>query len=190
MVEVAKLERSWIVYSLGNQRNEERWEVAGIGPEEPLAGATMDVLGVHAKLDELNESLKSQLAKEPVVPKVEIPKYTFSFPDIADRRLDAPTVKKHENLGRNERDQQATQNDRQADSARYSTTKFVCVWRPHRRPRQPRRPFPVARCFRKGWNVQDRYPRHRGDTLSKMSLRVDQFETPQEPCLMASDAFR
>jgi len=35
---------------------------------------------------------ESQLAKEPVVPKVEIPKYTFSFPDIADGCLDAPTV--------------------------------------------------------------------------------------------------
>jgi len=41
--------------------------------EEPASTPTMDLSEVHAKLDGLTESLKSQLTKEPAAPKVEIP---------------------------------------------------------------------------------------------------------------------
>jgi hypothetical protein len=45
--------------------------------EEPAPVPTVDLLEVHAKLDGLMESLKSQLEKEPVAPKSEIPEVPF-----------------------------------------------------------------------------------------------------------------
>lgn len=41
--------------------------------EEPVPAPTVDLSEVHAKLDELIESLKMQLTKEPATPKIEIP---------------------------------------------------------------------------------------------------------------------
>ncbi|KAF9649853.1 hypothetical protein BDM02DRAFT_1731692 [Thelephora ganbajun] len=70
--------------------------------EGPASAPTVDLSEVHAKLDELMEDFKSQLAREPVTPKVEIPELQDIMKILVETR-----------------DQQATQNDRQADSARY-----------------------------------------------------------------------
>jgi hypothetical protein len=45
--------------------------------EEPASVLTVDLSEVHAKLDGFIESFKSQLEKEPVTPKAEIPEVRF-----------------------------------------------------------------------------------------------------------------
>ena len=88
--------------------------------EEPASVPAVDLSEVHAKLDGLMESFQSQLEKEPAPPMTEIPEVRFlslQYPDLI-----VLTLSQLQDIMKilvETRDQQATQNDRQADSARY-----------------------------------------------------------------------
>lgn len=80
----------------------------------------LDLSEVHAKLDELIQGLKSQLTKEPTTQRIEIPEVRLVVPGYPDSStLTLSQVQDIMNILVETRDQQATQNDRQADSARY-----------------------------------------------------------------------
>jgi predicted nuclease with TOPRIM domain len=67
---------------IGALRN--RWKSQELTTEEPASAPTVDLAEVHAKLDGLIESLKSQLAKEPAAPKIEIPEVWFAVSHCCD----------------------------------------------------------------------------------------------------------
>ena len=88
--------------------------------EEEAPALPVDLSEVHMKLDELIETLNSQPAKESVVPNIEIPEVRFVVPCYCE--LGVLTLLQLQDIMKilvETRDQQATQNDRQADSARY-----------------------------------------------------------------------
>ena len=57
----------------------------GSTTEEPTSAPVVNLTEVHAKLDGLIESLKSQLAKEPAAPKIEIPEVWLEFRAVVSR---------------------------------------------------------------------------------------------------------
>jgi len=88
--------------------------------EETASAPIVDLAEVHAKLDGLIENLKSQLAKEPAASKIEIPEVRFAVLRYRDSvTLTLLQLQDIMKILVETRDQQATQNDRQADSARY-----------------------------------------------------------------------
>ena len=138
--------------------------------EEPTSVSTVDLSEVHAKLDGLVEGLKAQPAKELTTQKIEIPEVRFA---VSPRRFSAVlTPSKLQdimNILVETRDQQATQNDRQADSARY-LNELNSVRHPNLRREiltvvsyMIHRLSLVARHVREGRDVEDRYPRRSRD---------------------------
>lgn len=88
--------------------------------EDPASVHDVDLSGVHEKLDDLIQGLKSQLTKEPTAPKIEIPEVRSVVPRFSDSSAFTPSqLQDIMNILVETRDQQATQNDRQADSVRY-----------------------------------------------------------------------
>ena len=81
MAEIAKLREA-----LDRLPREDIRELKNVGKsqetkmEEPALVPTVDLSEVHAKLDGLVENLKSQLEKEPVTQKIEIPEVSLVFP--------------------------------------------------------------------------------------------------------------
>ena len=166
---------------------------------EPASVPAVDLSEVHAKLDEFIQGFKSQLTKEPTTPKIEIPEVRFADLECPDPVALTPLqLQDIMNILVETRDQQATQNDRQADSARYlnelnSVRRPVpfedfSLWTLNDRTTR----VVVARQVCKGWNVQDRYRSRCVDpTLQRRLSRLRSIREPNRDVVhWPSDASR